>query len=106
MSALAAYDGDLLSVAKLLPNADPWWKSRVRQAIEVLIESGEEFTSDDVFGDRFGIEQPSSRAEKNHVGSIFAHLSLSGRVREVRRIRSTRPEANGRKIIVWIGVPK
>lgn len=95
------YTGNLLDVAANLANADSWWRSRVQQAIAVLCRVGEPFTSDDVF-EQFGIEQPESRAEKNHVGSAIAHAAKAGRIAEVGRIKSSRPEANGRKITLWM----
>ena len=84
------------------PNVDPWLSSRIRQAIAQLCREGQPFTSDEVF-ERFGIEQPETRAEKNHVGSIIAHAARIGQIREVGRRRSTRAAANGRKVIVWVG---
>lgn len=37
----------------------------------------------------------------NHYGALMATLRTTGRIKEVGRVKSTRPERNGAKISLW-----
>ena len=98
-----APQGVRLDVAENVEQADAWWRSCAEEALDVLIASGAEFTSDDLEL-TFGIPHPE-KGEANHVGSLIASYRARGRIVEVGRRRSTRPSANGRKIAVWQAAP-
>ena len=38
---------------------------------------------------------------KNYFGSLVAKLRRAGRIKEVGRVKSTRPERNGAKVTLW-----
>ena len=58
--------------------------------------SGRTFTSDDVR--EVIAEKPANNAL---YGVLFAKWRCAGKIEEVGRVRSKRPEANGRKISAW-----
>ena len=53
------------------------------------------FSADDL---RHYVEPPP---EPNWIGCLMARLRNEGRIREVGRVRSNRPERNGAKISLW-----
>ena len=53
------------------------------------------FTADDL---RHYIEPPP---EPNWIGCLMARLRNEGLIKEVGRVRSTRPERNGAKVSLW-----
>lgn len=98
------YDADLINVADLLDNADPWWRSGAQRALDVLISTGYPFTTDDLRD--LGVEDIDNPAEQRaRWGSLIASAKAAGRIVEVGRRPSRRPSANGRKVSVWQGVP-
>jgi hypothetical protein len=74
------------------------WTEAADRAIRELIREGVPFSSDDICA-RVG--RPYHPAA---VGALFARAVRSGRLEEVGRVQSTRVEARGRKIPVYVGV--
>lgn len=74
------------------------WTEAADRAIRELIREGVPFSSDAVC-ERVG--RPYHPAA---VGSVFMRAVRSGRLEEVGRVQSTRVEARGRKIPVYVGV--
>lgn len=67
-----------------------------RQELNDLIASGESFTTDDL----------SHRAGRGVIGALILQASTHGRIVSVGRTRSKRVQAHGRKIDIWVGVPR
>ena len=53
------------------------------------------FTTDDL---RHYIDEPPT---PNWIGCLAARLRNCGRIREIGRVKSTRPERNGAKVSLW-----
>jgi hypothetical protein len=80
--------------------APPWWWDEAERTVMTLIDSGHQVTSDDLH-ERFPDEPSASGAA---FGGLFARLARQGRIREVGMVKSRRPEARRRRIILW-GAP-
>jgi len=65
----------------------------------LLASSMGEFSSDDLH-DALAIQPDHS----GWWGSIMAKLKCDGRIAEAGRVKSRRPEANGRKVTLWRAV--
>ncbi|MCF6745701.1 hypothetical protein E9529_15750 [Blastococcus sp. KM273128] len=79
--------------------APPWW---VREAERIgldLAASGRQVTVDDLHA-RLGDEPGASGAA---FGQLFARLAREGKLREVGWTRSRRPDARGRRVVLWGG---
>ena len=76
-------------------NADPDTE-RVRQELDDLITSGEQFSTDDL----------SHPAGRGVMGALILQASNAGRIVSVGRIRSKRIQAHGRWIDVWVGMQR
>ncbi len=80
--------------------APAWWWAEVERTVMALIASGHGVSSDDLH-DKYPDEPSASGAA---FGALFAKLARQGRIREVGMVRSRRPEARRRRIILW-GAP-
>jgi len=76
--------------------APPWWLEGAERIVLALVDSGHRVTSDDLH-DRFPDEPSASGAA---FGGLFARLARQGRIIEVGMVRSRRPEARRRRIIL------
>lgn len=97
------YTGNLLDVAANLANADTSWKRQAEEALRLAIESGNEFTTDEL-RDLGAPDLEVPREQQAVWGSLIAAASRAKRIVELYRRPSDRPSANGRKVIVWRGV--
>lgn len=77
--------------------APDWWWREAEAAVFDLLAINGTVTSDDLH-DRFPDEPSASGAA---IGGLFARLSNAGRIREVGMVKSRRPEARRRRIVVW-----
>ncbi|WP_158579873.1 hypothetical protein [Geodermatophilus marinus] len=80
--------------------APAWWWAEAERIVLALIDSGHQVSSDDLH-QRYPHEPSASGAA---FGALFAKLARAGRIREVGMVRSRRPEARRRRIILW-GAP-
>ena len=80
--------------------APAWWFIEAERIVLALIDSGHGVTADDL-RERYPHEPSASGAA---IGALFAKLARAGRIREVGMVRSRRPEARRRRIILW-GAP-
>lgn len=80
--------------------APAWWWDEAERVVLALVDSGHSVTSDDLH-ERFPDEPSASGAA---FGGLFARLARSGRIVEVGMVKSRRPEARRRRIILW-GAP-
>jgi hypothetical protein len=80
--------------------APAWWWDQAERIVLALIDSGHQVTSDDLH-ERFPDEPSASGAA---FGGLFARLARSGRIVEKGMVKSRRPEARRRRIILW-GAP-
>ncbi|SNR95316.1 hypothetical protein [Blastococcus mobilis] len=65
-----------------------------------LVDSGHQVSSDDLH-ERFP-DKPSATGAA--FGGLFARLARQGRIVERGWVRSRRPEARGRRVVLW-GAP-
>jgi hypothetical protein len=72
-----------------------WIDDAAKTLDHTLLARGNEITVEDVR--RLVLEPPHT----NWYGCLMARLKNSSRIREIGRVRSSRPEANGRKISLW-----
>lgn len=80
--------------------APPWWWAEAERIVLALIDAGHAVSADDLH-ERFPQEPSASGAA---FGGLFARLARAGRIREIGMVRSCRPEARRRRIILW-GAP-
>jgi len=71
------------------------WIDLAAEQFKGLVASKPQFTSDDLM---IGLSTPEN---PNWVGCLIAKLRKAGRIREIGRVKSTRPERNGAKITLW-----
>lgn len=74
-----------------------WWWAEAERVVMALVGSGHQVSSDDLH-ERFPCEPSASGAA---FGGLFAKLARAGKLREVGMVRSRRPEARRRRIILW-----
>lgn len=74
------------------------WSTTVRFHFDVLVRRGLPFTADDL---RQQLPEGTYVARPNLIGELFKHARQVGRIREGRSVRSDRPDARGRRVIVW-----
>jgi hypothetical protein len=77
--------------------APPWWWEQAEATVLALVDSGHCVSSDDLH-ERFPDEPSASGAA---FGGLFARLARQGRIVEVGMVKSRRPEARRRRIILW-----
>jgi hypothetical protein len=77
--------------------APDWWWREAEAAVRDLLDRKGTVTSDDLH-ERFPHEPSASGAA---IGGLFARLSRAGMLREVGMVKSRRPEARRRRIILW-----
>ena len=76
----------------------PAWRwAEAARVVLALVDSGQPVSSDDLH-ERFPHEPSASGAA---FGVLFAKLARAGKVREVGMVKSRRPEARRRRIILW-----
>lgn len=80
--------------------APKWWDREAEAVVLALVRSGHAVTSDDLH-DKYPHEPSASGAA---IGALFAKLARAGRIREIGMVKSRRPEARRRRIILW-GAP-
>jgi hypothetical protein len=80
--------------------APTWLGVEAERVVLALVDSGHAVSADDL-RDRYPHEPSASGAA---IGALFARLARAGRIREVGMVRSRRPEARGRRIVLW-GAP-
>ncbi len=78
-------------------DAPAWWWAEAERVVMALIDSGHQVTSDDLH-ERF-LDEPSASGAA--FGGLFAKLARAGRIVEVGMVKSRRPEARRRRIILW-----
>jgi hypothetical protein len=78
-------------------HAPAWWWAEAERVVLALVESGHRISSDDLH-ERFPDEPSASGAA---FGGLFARLARAGRIVEVGMVKSRRPEARRRRIILW-----
>lgn len=80
--------------------SDPWWESGALAWLRTRAATGLPFQAHDMIRD--GVPEPP---HPNYVGSALAKArALGWIVKTGRRVRSTSPAANGRKVDEWVGV--
>jgi hypothetical protein len=72
-----------------------WIDDAEKQFLETFSWGGRTFSADDL---RFYVNEPP---HPNWVGCLMARLRNMNKIREIGRVKSSRPEANGRKISFW-----
>lgn len=77
--------------------APPWWWAEAERIVLALVDSGHQVSSDDLH-DRYPDEPSASGAA---FGALFARMARSGRIREAGWVKSRRPAARRRRIILW-----
>ncbi|MGY1691984.1 hypothetical protein [Geodermatophilus sp. SYSU D01105] len=77
--------------------APDWWWREAEAAVRDLLDRKGTVTSDDLH-ERFPDEPSASGAA---IGGLFARLARAGALREVGMVKSQRPEARRRRIILW-----
>ncbi len=77
--------------------APAWWWAEAERVVMALVDSGHGVSSDDLH-ERFPAEPSASGAA---FGALFAKLARAGHIREVGMVKSRRPEARRRRIILW-----
>ena len=77
--------------------APQWWWSEAERIVLALVAAGHTVSSDDLH-QRYPLEPSATGAA---FGGLFSRLSRDGKIREVGMIKSTRPEARRRRIILW-----
>jgi hypothetical protein len=80
--------------------APAWWWAEAERIVLALTDSGHGVSSDDLH-ERFPDEPSASGAA---FGALFAKLAREGKLREIGMVKSRRPEARRRRIILW-GAP-
>ena len=81
-------------------DAPAWWVEQAERIVLALVESGHGVSSDDLHS-RFADEPSASGAA---YGALFARLAHEGRIIERGWVKSRRPEARGRRVVLW-GAP-
>lgn len=82
-----------------LPNADGWWLSTARAALETLARTGLPFTANDLT--ELGVTDPDTPARW---GSLFAAAKHGGLIRPIGYTPSPRPSRSGGVCREWVGV--
>jgi len=77
--------------------APAWWWAEAERIVLALVAAGDTVSSDDLH-QRYPLEPSATGAA---FGGLFSRLSQAGKIREVGMIKSTRPEARRRRIILW-----
>jgi hypothetical protein len=77
--------------------APAWWWAEAERVVLALTDSGHGVSSDDLH-ERFPHEPSASGAA---FGALFAKLAREGKLREIGMVKSRRPEARRRRIILW-----
>ena len=88
------------STGSLDAQAPAWWWAEAERVVLALVASGHRITTDDLHA-RFPDEPSASGAA---FGGLFARLARAGKIVEVGMVRSRRPEARRRRVILW-GAP-
>lgn len=81
-------------------DAPPWWWAEAERVVLALVDAGHQVSADDL-RQKYPAEPSASGAA---IGALFARLARQGRIREVGMVKSRRPEARHRRIILW-GAP-
>lgn len=95
-----AYDGNLFDVAANYPNLDAYWRRQAEEALRVAIESGNEFTTDEL-RDLGAPDLEVAKEQQAVWGSLVAAAKAQKRIERVGDRVSSRPSANGRRVAVW-----
>ena len=81
------------------------WREAAEEALDELIESGEEFCADDLIA---VVEQPdlthAPNSRNNAIGAIFREASVNRRIEMVGTRCSSTPTRKGGLIRVWRGL--
>jgi hypothetical protein len=77
--------------------APAWWCAEAERVVLALVDSGHRISSDDLH-EHFPSEPSASGAA---IGALFARLARQGRLVEVGMVKSRRPEARRRRIVLW-----
>ncbi len=77
--------------------APHWWWAEAERVVLALVASGHQVTSDDLH-DRFPTEPSATGAA---YGGLLRRLAAAGRIVDVGWVRSRRPEARGRRVVLW-----
>jgi len=94
------YDGNLLDVAANLANAPTDWKRQAEEALRLAIESGNEFTTDEL-RDLGAPDLEVAKEQQAVWGSLVAAAKAQKRIERVGDRVSSRRSANGRRVAVW-----
>lgn len=78
-------------------SAPAWWIAEAERIVLALVDAGHSVSADDLH-ERFPHEPSATGAA---FGALFARLASAGRIVEVGMVRSRRPEARRRRIILW-----
>ena len=97
---LADYDGNLLTVAPIAKQGDPWWTSKAMAAIQALASLGEPFTVYAITQDPYGVDEPPNA---NYFGSITAAAKAAGIIKVAGYLPSPRPSRKGGVCRSWVG---
>ncbi len=77
--------------------APTWWWAEAERIVLALVASGHLVSSDDLHQRYPHVPSATGAA----FGGLFSRLARDGKIREVGMIKSTRPEARRRRIILW-----
>jgi len=87
-------------VAANLANAPTDWKRQAEEALRLAIESGNEFTTDEL-RDLGAPDLEVAKEQQAVWGSLVAAAKAQKRIERVGDRVSSRRSANGRRVAVW-----
>lgn len=96
MSRTGVYETQLGMDAALAAIEDTAWAEKARFTIAAYCAAGLPFTSDDIRH-----TMTDAPPNPNAIGALFKKIADEGWIVMVGTVKSTRPEAHGRRIIQW-----
>jgi len=91
-------------VKQVEKNTDPKWKELAVKSVETLASSGKAFTSDDVWQYLDGL---ATTPQPKAIGAVFLSAYRKGLIKPNGEFwQSKRPQAHGRRLMVWTGVQR
>jgi hypothetical protein len=89
-------------VASAEKNADPQWKEFAWNGVLSLAKTGKPFTSDDIWAYLEGL---ATTPEPKALGAVFLRAAKRKLIKPTGEFwQSKRPQAHGRRLMVWTGV--
>lgn len=79
--------------------APAYWLQDAEAVILATVRAGRTVSADDLH--ELYADEPSATGNGNAYGRLFSSLAARGLLREAGWVRSTRPEARGRRVVLW-----